>query len=52
MHIPRKVYKRERVTIKELTSGSRRKDVTRIRAQNAIGLVKKFKVALLRLQDK
>jgi hypothetical protein len=49
MYIPRKVYKTERVTIKELTSGSRRKNVTGIRAQNAIGPVKKFEVALLRL---
>jgi len=46
MHIIKKVCKKERVTIKELTSGIRRKDVSRIRAQIAIGLVKKYGIAL------
>ena len=46
MHIIRMLFKKERVTIKELTSSSRRKDVSRIQARIAIGLVKKFGVAL------
>jgi REP element-mobilizing transposase RayT len=42
----RKVCKKEKVTIEELTSGSRRKEVSTVRAQVAIGLVKYYGVAL------
>ena len=38
--------KKERVTIEELTSGSRRKDVSMVRAHVAIGLVKNYRVTL------
>jgi len=42
----RKVCKKEKVTIEELTSGSRRKEVSIVRAQVAIALVKNHGVAL------
>ncbi len=42
----KKMCKKEQVTIEELTSGSRRKDVSTVRAQIVIGLVKNYGVAL------
>lgn len=42
----KKMCKKGQVTIEELTSGSRRKDVSTVRAQIAIGLVKNYGVAL------
>ena len=41
-----KLCKNEKVSIKELRSGSRRKEVSAVRALIAIGLVKKNGVAL------
>ncbi len=41
-----KLWKNEKVSIKELRSGSRRKEVSGVRALIAIGLVKKHGVAL------
>ena len=41
-----KLCKNEKVSIKELSSGSRRKEVSGVRALIAIGLVKKYGDAL------
>jgi hypothetical protein len=39
-------HEREKVSIEELTSGSRRKEVSAIRGRIAIGLVEKYGIAL------